>query len=643
MSASKEVHDAGQQLALATSSTIAEELNGALNRFFGWPFRAATGYATDPDGKITDTFGTIIYTTSASSPETGEVHASADSLACVIDAYERMDLEQFREAYQRVASAKRLKKTPPLNLGGPVYITATLGIIFAIQAAIPVEKFAEELERLNAQNPSEQWPDMIVVLSAGIINYAVQFPGAEIEGDFLVPPKQALSNNLPPFYVVTVMKPTGTQTFNKMFAFLIGHLTVFSPGANLPDRLAVLGGVPDLAITLSGYQCDLKGQLVPVPRQFYRDRYLAPPPLRIEDRHGKLLATVRFLPWQDGGVVILKGSFPLEGLLIFAGRDALKGQNIFNRPDAKISSVLPITQQDFNEMLARMQNQSNIVVRREPLNLVSQKLADEGSSSPFWARLFLGILRLADVVFSDAGKREEFHKITDLLINELLNTRSAAGEINKLWSEHARKITQGEIVRVEASMLHISENIDAELRRQTESFLNTATRALKGSMQDVATFFGVNIGFLFQKQNLFVQAVEQLATTDAALAEYLRQTRTYWSEILLTSRIALEHDRWMLPRVAYSRHAGGACAIEPQIAGQPVSQFANFMLNRLFCFVEEVSAHCLEKCMPQGVTITEIPLSNRAAEKPERFQVTLTPGGMPVWSISYHQTTFEKT
>jgi hypothetical protein len=642
MSISKEVYDAGQKLVLATSSTIADELNRVLNQFLKWPLKAATGNATDPDGQRTDTFGTIIYTTSASSPETGEVHASADSLACVIDVYERMDLEQFPEAYQRVARAKRLKKTPPLNLGGPVYITATLGIIFAIQAAVPVEKFAEELERLNAQTPSEQWPDMVVVLSAGIINYAVQFPGAEIEGDFLVPPKQALSNNLPPFYVVTVMKSTGTQTFNKMFAFLIGHLTVFSPGANLPDRLAVLEGVPDLAITLSGYQCDLNGQLVPVPRQFYRDRYLAPPPLRIEDRQGQLLATVRFLPWQDGGVVILKGSFPLEGFLIFAGRDVLQGRSIFNRPDARISPVLPITQQNFNEMVARLQN-TNMIVRQEPLNLVSQKLSDEGSSSPFWARLFLGILRLADIVFPDAAKREEFHKITELLINELLNVRSAAGEINELWSDHARKISEGEIVRIEESVVHISENIDAELRRHTESFLNTATRALKNSMQDVATFFGVNIGFLFQNQNSFVQAVGQLATTDAALAEYLRQTRTNWSETLLTSRIALEHGRWLLPRVTYSRHAAGARAIEPQIEGQPVSQFASFMLDRLFCFVEEISVHCLQKHMPQGVTITEIPLSEREAEKPERFQVTITPGGMPPWSITYHQTAFEET
>jgi hypothetical protein len=125
MSVSKEVHDAGQ--GLASSSTIVEELNRVLNRFLKWPFKAATGDATDLDGQRTDTFGTIIYTTSDSSGAENVVHVSADSLASVIDVYERIDLEQFREAYRRIARAKRLRKTPPRNLGDSVYITATLG------------------------------------------------------------------------------------------------------------------------------------------------------------------------------------------------------------------------------------------------------------------------------------------------------------------------------------------------------------------------------------------------------------------------------------------------------------------------------------------------------------------------------------
>jgi len=50
MGVSKEVYDAGQKLTLATPSAVADELNKVLNRFFGWPFRVATGYATFANG-----------------------------------------------------------------------------------------------------------------------------------------------------------------------------------------------------------------------------------------------------------------------------------------------------------------------------------------------------------------------------------------------------------------------------------------------------------------------------------------------------------------------------------------------------------------------------------------------------------------
>jgi len=99
----------------------------------------------------------------------------------------------------------------------------------------------------------------------------------------------------------------------------------------------------------------------------------------------------------------------------------------------------------------------------------------------------------------------------------------------------------------------------------------------------------------------------------------------------------------MLPKVAYSLQGDRVLAKEPKIEGQPVSQFVSFTLDRLFCFVEEITIHCLQKHMPQGVAITEIPLSEREAEKPERFQVTIIPGGMPPWGIVYHQSAFAET
>lgn len=77
-------------------------------------------------------------------------------------------------------------------------------------------------------------------------------------------------------------------------------------------------------MTVCSYQYNLGGELLPVPREFYNDRYLPPLPLRIEDRKGTLLSTVQFLSWQDGGVVLLRGKLPLGGFSLSLTRKRSK-------------------------------------------------------------------------------------------------------------------------------------------------------------------------------------------------------------------------------------------------------------------------------------------------------------------------------
>jgi hypothetical protein len=251
----------GKRLVLRLTPVATSVLNRILNRFLGWPFRAAPGFATDRESNKTDTFGSVIYTTSdMGAGPAGPVDVPADALAAVIDVYESMDLEQFRAACQRIGRAKTLTKTPAPRLSGVAHTTTTLGIILAIRATLPLEKFAEELDRLNRQTPGVQWPDMDAVLSTGTINYALQFPGEQVIGDFLPPAEGAAAAHTMPAYVIMVIRPTGTYTFNKLTAFLIAHLAIFSPGAMVPNFALVLNGVPKLAITLCGYQYNLSGE-----------------------------------------------------------------------------------------------------------------------------------------------------------------------------------------------------------------------------------------------------------------------------------------------------------------------------------------------------------------------------------------------
>ena len=304
MEPSQQVYDAGQEVASASAPTLAEVLNRALGRFVGWPFTAAPGYVVDQDGTRTEAFTSVVYTPSTGAILTAREGIPADTVAAVIDARENIDLEQFREAYRRTAQAKTLKKGPAPDLGAVPNSTITLGIIFALQSGAPLEILAEELDRLNANTPSRQWPDMVAVASTGTLNYAVQFPGQEVSGDFLPPAEGALAAYTPPMYIIIVMRPTGAYTFNKMMSFLIAHLAIFSPGANLPNFAQIQQGVPKHAVVISGYQYDLSGRLLPVPRHLYNDRYIAPLPIRIEDRQGNLLSTLQFVPWQDGGIVL---------------------------------------------------------------------------------------------------------------------------------------------------------------------------------------------------------------------------------------------------------------------------------------------------------------------------------------------------
>ncbi|MCC6265904.1 MAG: hypothetical protein IT169_20210 [Bryobacterales bacterium] len=643
MAIADEVQETGQQVLAATGAELARVLNAGIERFVGWPYRIAPGCVVDRDGTRTETFASVVYTAREGSAAPGLGVIPADTAAAVIDLSEDMDLEIFRAAYARVALAKGLKKSPAPQLKEGPSTAVTLGIIFAQRSAVPLEDLTEALQRLNAQTPSPEWPDMIVVASAGAIHYAVQFPGESLSGDWLPPAEGALDNFRPAMYVVMVIRPTAARTFKKMLAFLVAHLAIFSPGARLPNFTHILEGVPQTAITVSGYQYNLRGDLVPVPRQFYNDRYFPPLPMRIEDRKGQLLSTIQFLPWQDGGALLLRGKLPLDGLMVFLGKEALQKAGVVRRhPDLQISYVLPITSANFADMLKRLQRQSNMVVRHSEPTWTIQKVADEGSASPFVARLLMGMMRLRNIVYTDPAARDKFDKPFELVSSSLMNTRTTAREIVALWEVHSRKVASGEIARLQGRAIHIDESIDKELRKHVESFLNASVRTLKQGMQNLAAELQVNIGFLFKQQGAFENGIAALQSRGPLLADYLQQTRA-WSERLVQSRNEVEHAGWVLPRVTYKNTGTGVATVEPEISGQPVTQFATFMLDRLCCFVEEFTAHCLQRLMSPEITITEIPPAKRLTEAPERFSLTLATGGLPRWKISYHASSFEGT
>jgi len=446
------------------------------------------------------------------------------------------------------------------------------------------------------------------------------------------------------YYAVMLISSTGTETFNLAMHSVVAQLARWSSGYVIPGHDTILEGVPRHGITWTGYQYDLSGQLRPVPPEHYQGRSLPPKSVSLYPRGSKEpLAAMAFLKWQDGGVVLLRGKLPLEGMLVFLGGvidgEALRKIAKMHRDDLQISSVLPIHERHYLMMLRNIQQRGGLDVRSDEGKFVIQKFADEGSSSPFMARVFYAPLKLAE---SLGPEKDAFEKAHHTLMTTLMEIRDAARDVAKTWKDYARRVDDGSIVEHQGVHIHVTENVDRQLGRQVNEFLTGATRSFKERMQRVARSLGVEIGFLYQAEAKFERRVADLDRTDAALAAYIREARR-WGDALVTTRNNLDHGDWKLQSAVVGEADGRVSVTEPAIDGVPVTRWVADMTDRVLCFVEDVLAHGIQKRMPLGITLAEIPLAQRSPEMPVRFKPTITGGGLTTWEIRYHASRLEET
>jgi hypothetical protein len=123
---------AGQKLTKGSGASIVSELNQVLGSLLGEPYRANGGTIIDLKGNRTGVLGTILHTKGSPANPLSPVEIDADNAACVIEAFDCLNLERLREAYARIASIKVLKKTTHTPSPGGSQTNGTMGIIMAV-------------------------------------------------------------------------------------------------------------------------------------------------------------------------------------------------------------------------------------------------------------------------------------------------------------------------------------------------------------------------------------------------------------------------------------------------------------------------------------------------------------------------------
>jgi hypothetical protein len=252
----------------------------------------------------------------------------------------------------------------------------------------------------------------------------------------------------------------------------------------------------------------------------------------------------------------------------------------------------------------------------------------------------MGVLQLRDRVFADAKERDTFDKPYENMLTSLTDARATAKEIDRLLKDHKSKVSTGEAARLSGKIIHV-DGVDKELRKHTADFATSAGRSLKQGMQSVTKALELDIGFLFKDRGQFEKGLATLSATRPELADYLGKARV-WAERLNLLRNKVEHDGWTLPRAGYRATGGKIEMVEPEVEGEPISAFVQHTLDRLCCFVEEVTVYGLQAKMDPAISVAEIPLSERDPAAPERFQPALALGGTHLWKLAYHTGSFEE-
>jgi hypothetical protein len=637
-SAAEQLRIGAEGLVRAKSDIeVAAALNDAIAPFLVWPYGAGPISVRELENNGDSVYQAAIYTKETAEEQEGTVALNASSVACVFHTAHTLTIEELRAAYHRIGAVKRIQR-PPRTTGSYPVNDVPLGIVCCIDSVTSLEQVAEAMMEVNKTAASTEWPDMIVVLRKGTVNYAIQIEGDKIGSDFLLP--NTTGSPVMPMYVHVFSRGLGLHSLNRLLGFLFLHLEIYSPGTKLPHK-AVLEGTSQMGMTIGAYQFNLRGQLVPVPEEMRTDKGagLRNLPFRIESREGKLQSHVQFIPWQEGGAIRVIGKLPLETFLVFLG-PVMKGAQIIEQKGARISSILPITRQDFLISLQRFQSQSNMIVKPEQPSWIVSKMSDEGSSSPFMARLFMGVLTIRDRVFLERKDRESFDKPYENALTALSDARATAKEIDRLLKEHKQKVSTGEAARLVGKTIHV-DGIDKELRKNIADFATSAGRSLKTGMQALTKALNLDIGFLFKEHGQFEKGIVRLFLSHPERADYLREARG-WTERLSLLRNRIEHEGWTLARAGYRENNGKIEMLEPEIEGQTVSEFVRYTLDRLCCFVEEVTIYGLRTKMDPMISVAEIPRSERDPNAPERFRPALAVGGTPLWKLTYHATTFDE-
>jgi hypothetical protein len=337
-----------------TGGEVEEILRKFLNEHLPQRFRATAAFLIDSENAVSKQCDVAIYDALGSpvlrSSPIQQI-LPIDHVAAVVEVKSSLNKAELTDAYDKIASVKRLKKTQITSTdqfatGSTLVTVGTMGIVFAFNSGTSLETLADNAKELNARyGDSRLWPDLICVLDKGCITYMAQFAQGSLGiGMAMTPCEESFA--IPAAYqILSVLRDEGL-TLNRFMTLLLSQVTFFPHRASSLRFDQLLEGAPKEFTTIQGYMYDTNRQRKVVPPERI-DKKSPPAAEFVIKENDKTIGQIAYFTWQDGGYVLGRGLPPLAMILA----SQFPGQNILTMPvgDGVYSSVLKLTDAEFRQ------------------------------------------------------------------------------------------------------------------------------------------------------------------------------------------------------------------------------------------------------------------------------------------------------
>lgn len=604
-----------------------------LNHHMPQRFRATSGFVIDKFSEMSGHEDVLIYD-ALSSPvyrytEENQI-ISADAIASVVEVKSVLNKKELENGFEKVSQVKKLHKSPISQMDqrateSNLTTHGTLGVVFGFSTDLNFATLAAHCAELNEQYDTYLRPDIIVILDVGVINYTANIVGSSQIVDFATTSEEDVP--IPPFFVHLAAREDGSYALNRFFVHLMSHLAFYPRRPSIPPYAVMLEGAAKVAVMSATYQYNTEARLVPfVPSAQPPTETLREIKLSKNKEH---LGTLTFIPWQDGGVIRMKGKIPLDAILVIVSRQR---PMILPSEGYQYSMVMKVTRRDFEGWVEVIERQSDMKAELVVPPLFEVKpLFNEGTGEPFMARLFLAPLEMQQGIMGPDTKAP-FDEHWSGCIYPALEMRKAMLAIKDLVTKHKQALAKKSIVRKKGNQLHLTEKIDNPLRSQVAQLLEMASHVLD-HIPGVMKFLGVEMSFYAEKESRFLKGFEKAQKERPELADYLLRWRPKVMAINEQFR-QMRYSAWHLPNIEYIQDGDGFVMKELKIDNMPVAEYGERVFSDISIGLEELIMYALQGQSKGSLMIDEIPMDSRDPQNPQRFKRNMKGMGAP-WELKW--------